>query len=170
MRPRRRESLCEGLNDNTKYTPTDIANTISQLSKEVPETTAQPQSDDVSVSILEYIKKVEGYRIRLREIHWSTEKHSEHVLTDSLISELTSHEDAVAEVAMGVLGIRIKVGQVIPTLPEETDLKSLLFAAVNNAIELKSKIEDNPQFAGLSNLLDDCVQELSKGRYLETLS
>ena len=164
MKLRRKESLCE------EFTQADIANTISQLSQGIPANASFEQSSGVELVILDYIKKLEGYRIRLREIHWSTQKHSEHILTDNLIGELTSHEDAVGEISMGVLGIRIKVGQVVPTMPEETDLKSLLQAAVNSAIELKNKVEDDIAFSGLTNLLDDCIQELSKGKYLETLS
>ncbi len=169
MRPRYRESLCEGLDDNVKYTSIDIANTINQLSKLVPDTPAKPQEAENNVEVLEYIKKLEGFRIRLREIHWSTERHAEHVLTDNLMGMLTTHEDEVAEVSMGLFGVRIKVGQVVPTLPEGTDVKSILSEVFRAALDLKTKIEDNPQYSGLANVLDDCLQQICKGKYLETL-
>ena len=169
-----RETLCEEFNDSVKYTSADITNTINQLSKTVPaerlsEEPASP-NNGIEESILEYIRKVEGYRIRLRELHWSTTKHSEHILTDNIMGILTEHEDNVAEVCMGVLGIRIKVGQVVPILPEANELKPLLDAALEDAVDLKTKVEDNDLFSGLTNILDDCIQELSKGKYLETLS
>lgn len=176
MKPMHKYTLCEEFDNSVKYTSTDIANTINQLSKTAPaentDMAEEPGSayNGIEESILEYIRKVEGYRIRLREIHWSTSKHSEHILTDNIMGILTEHEDSVAEVCMGVLGIRIKVGQVVPILPDANELRSLLDVALENAVDLKTKVEDNKLFSGLTNILDDCIQELSKGKYLETLS
>lgn len=169
--------LCEEFENKTLYTPSDIEAKINELKPAIselsPESTDVPDNNAAGEAILMYIKKLEGYRIRLRELHWSTQKHSEHVLTDSLMSILTSHEDEVAEVTMGLLGIRIKVGQVVPELPQETDLRQLLNNILNAAVDLKMQLEDKqgkPIYAGLVASLDDCIQEISKGKYLETLS
>ena len=167
-----RERLSETMLDGQKYSQGEIANMVTKLSSNSEHLYEEPKQEenDVRLNVLEYIKKIEGFRIRLREIHWSTQKHSEHVLTDDLIKEFEEHEDSVAEVCMGVLGVRIKVGEVIPTLPEETTLKDLLVTALLAAVELKRNVETSPNFAGLVNLLDDFVQEISKGKYLETLA
>ena len=76
-----------------KYTPQQLMNAIQaikgnlsngQLSDEELDTSDVGTS--IPEAILLYIRKLEGYRIRLRELHWSAAKKSEHELTDTLMS------------------------------------------------------------------------------------
>ncbi len=154
-----------------EYTQADVLSTIETL-RGNNATVSQDAVENNSLrdEALDYIKELEGFRIRLREIHWQTERHSEHKLTDDLISEFESHEDEVAEIVMGLLGVRIQVGEVVPTLPEEKDLKGLLQHALNSAFHLKSVLTSTPGYSGLESLLDDFTQCISKGKYLQTLS
>ena len=87
-----------------------------------------------------------------------------------MISEFESHEDSVAEIVMGLLGVRIQVGEVVPELPAEKDLKGLLQHALNSAFHLKSKLTSAPGYSGLESLIDDFMQCISKGKYLQTLA
>jgi hypothetical protein len=154
-----------------EYTQADVLSTIENL-KGNNATVAQDAVENNSLrdEVLSYIKELEGFRIRLREIHWQTERHSEHKLTDDLISEFESHEDSVAEIVMGLLGVRIQVGEVVPELPAEKDLKGLLQHALNSAFHLKSKLTSAPGYSGLESLIDDFMQCISKGKYLQTLA
>ena len=114
MRPYRKERLCEEI-----YSQADVLQTIDDLENQQPVSSmgdTPTQTDKMRGAVLDYIRDIEGYRVRLREIHWSTKSHAEHKLTDDLISTFESHEDAVAEIAMGLLGVRIQVGEVVPNI------------------------------------------------------
>lgn len=120
-------------------------------------------------AVLEYIKNLEGYRIRMREIHWDARNNSLHKLADALMSDLEDYEDAIAEDFMGLIGYRIKVGAVVPKLPKSTEFKSLINEILNDTLRLKSIISDLPAWSGIANLIDDCVHNLQKSKYLADL-
>jgi hypothetical protein len=156
-----------------KYTPSELLNAIEEIKakqqNEVQETSKLSEREQV----LEFIKKLEGYRVRLREIHWNTTNKSEHELTDSLMSSLTSFEDEIAEAAMGVFGFRISVGDVVPILPEEVEVDPIIASLRNLTISLKqvlTKSTIESEFHGINAILDDIMKCLDKGRYLKTLN
>ena len=162
---KRREKLYE-----EEYTQADVLSTIDSLKGTQVQAEDKPVGNDsLRDAALEYIKDLEGFRIRLREIHWQTESDAEHRLTDKLIETFESHEDEVAEIVMGLLGVRIKVGEVVPNLPKEQDLTSMLQQALNSVVHLKSKIIQAPGYSGLDSLLDDFSNTISKGNFLRTL-
>ena len=120
--------------------------------------------------VLEYIKRLEGYRIRIREFHWDAKTHSLHLLADSLMEDLESYEDSIAEDFMGLVGYRIQVGAVVPRLPKATEIKALIDEIINDSLFLKNKIESLPKWTGIVNLIDDCVHMLNKSKYLADLT
>ncbi len=179
MISRRDRRLLEDFEE--KYTPQELLNTIQQIKGNLSPTpqTIEDDKNSTAVSIPEaillYIKKLEGYRLRLREIHWSTTKKAEHELSDDLMSDLTDYEDSIAEEAMGIFGVRVKVGDVVPEIPEAKDLKSLLSALSNDTLTLLASLEPemgktNIPSGGIPSILEDIIHDLNKSKYLETLS
>lgn len=114
------------------------------------------------------INKIEGYRIRAREIHWSTKQHSMHVLCDTIIEELEKYEDEIAEDAQGMFG-RIEIGQLKPEIPEETDMIPMLRNIRSTCISVKNELKDE-RFDGIKNLLDDIIHYSNQWTYLSTFS
>ena len=165
-----------------KYTPQQLMNAIQaikgnlsngQLSDEELDTSDVGTS--IPEAILLYIKKLEGYRIRLREIHWSTENKSKHELSDNLMSMLADYEDSIAEEAMGIFGIRVKVGDIVPEIPEGRDIKSILTSVTNDTLTLLASLEPSEgetsiPSGGIPSILEDILHDLNKSKYLETLS
>ena len=91
---------------------------IANLTGDAGETDVEEGGGSCENCVLEFIKFLEGARIRMRELHWQAERNSEHKLTDDIISTLESTEDSIAEDFMGICNFRIKVGQVVPVMPE----------------------------------------------------
>lgn len=120
-------------------------------------------------SLTSLIQELEGYKIRIREIHWSTSKHSEHVLTDGILKELDSFEDSIAEQVMGLNGFRVAVAEISNVVfPDASLLKEVLTQLLNTLIKFKTTIEKDPKFSGVISLIDDFMGNISKYLYLET--
>lgn len=127
------------------------------------------QEGSSSLSIINLIKSLEGYKIRLREIHWSTPKHHTHLLTDEIIEELTKFEDSIAEQVMGLNNFRIPIASISNiNLPDATLLKEALNGLLNVILNFKSTIESDTKFSGVISLIDDFAGDISKYLYLET--
>ena len=111
----------------------------------------------------------------MREIHWSTENKSKHELSDNLMSMLADYEDSIAEEAMGIFGIRVKVGDIVPEIPEGRDIKSILTSVTNDTLTLLASLEPSEgetsiPSGGIPSILEDIIHDLNKSKYLETLS
>lgn len=118
--------------------------------------------------VLNFLSALEGYHSTLKMLHWSTERHSEHVLTDDIDSSVLKYEDKISEVAMGALDTRFGIGDLKCMLPQSKDLKSVLK-------ELRADINDFRDTAeekgmnGLVNILDDFTEDIDTWEYLRTL-
>ena len=166
-----------------KYTPQELLTAIQEIktkgklvdSPAIAAGSNNTVGTSLPEAILLYIKKLEGYRIRLREIHWSTENKSKHELSDNLMSMLADYEDSIAEEAMGIFGIRVKVGDIVPEIPEGRDIKSILTSVTNDTLTLLASLEPSEDetsipSGGIPSILEDILHDLNKSKYLETLS
>lgn len=166
-----------------KYTPQELLIAIQEIktkgklvdSPAIAADSNNTVGTSLPEAILLYIKKLEGYRIRLREIHWSTENKSKHELSDNLMSMLADYEDSIAEEAMGIFGIRVKVGDIVPEIPEGRDIKSILTSVTNDTLTLLASLEPSDgetsiPSGGIPSILEDILHDLNKSKYLETLS
>lgn len=146
-----------------------IASNINEDTMELMTRTGYQENSDLSLADL--IRSLEGHKIRIREIHWSTPKHSEHVLTDDIIKELDSFEDSIAEQVMGLNDFRISVAEISNVVfPDASQLKEVLSSLLNTILKFKTTIEKDPKFSGVISLIDDFVGNISKYLYLETFN
>ena len=166
-----------------KYTPQELLTAIQEIktkgnlvdSHAIAADSNNTVGTSLPEAILLYIKKLEGYRIRLREIHWSTENKSKHELSDNLMSMLADYEDSIAEEAMGIFGIRVKVGDIVPEIPAGRDIKPILTSLTNDTLTLLASLEPSEGetstlSGGIPSILEDIMHDLNKSKYLETLS
>ena len=153
---------------DSKYGKELLAATLMQIAN-----SAEPEDSDQHCSpkeaVLNFIQFLEGARIRMREIHWETEKNSLHQLTNGYIAQLEDYEDTIAEDLMGICGFRIHVGEILPIMPESTDSTTLFKEIHKQTIALIVSLEGMVEFTGIINTLEDMAHELGKGEYLETM-
>ena len=156
--------LLESLED--RYGRDTVATVIMDIANkqnEIEEPVVTPQE-----AVLDYIKYIEGVRIRLRELHWSAERHSGHILTDDIISSLEEFEDNIAEDLMGVFHFRIQVGAIVPKMTNQAELGALLCELHEYTARLCAIAENNTMFAGIVNELEDMMHKIAKWEYLAT--
>lgn len=155
---------------NTKYGSDLMANAIIAIANSKDENGNIPEPtrsrEDI---VLDFIRFIEGARIRFRELHWELERNAEHKLTDDIISELESVEDNIAEDFMGVVGYRIKVGQLVPFMPKSSALEPCLDETLTWCKTVKECISDDSSYDGIVNEIDDLIHFLRKSKFLSTM-
>ena len=118
--------------------------------------------------VLNFLSALEGYHSTLKMLHWSTERHSEHVLTDDIDSSVLKYEDKISEVAMGALDTRFGIGDLKCMLPQSKDLKSILKELRADVNDFRDTAEEKGM-NGLVNILDDFTEDIDTWEYLRTL-
>lgn len=116
------------------------------------------------------LSELEGYHEILKTLHWSTDNHSRHILTDEIDSEVLAFEDELAEVVMGKLGEKFAKGDLKALLPEAEELKGVLDELEKDVNKFIDSIGGEHGFGGIYNVTDDFLSKIYKWKYLETLS
>lgn len=116
---------------------------------------------------VDFICSLHGYLIRLKEIHWNTEKNGEHVLCDEISDEISECEDRFAECAMGMDGVHFKIGDLKPMLPHATALLPMLKELEGEVVDMEESLSDRKN-GGLMNVLDDLLEVCNKYKYRAT--
>lgn len=119
---------------------------------------------------LELLCSLEGYHQALKMLHWSTDNHSKHLLTDEIDGDVLEFEDELAEVVMGTLGEKFGKGDLKTMLPEAEELKGMLNELEGDINKFIDSIGGEHGYGGIYNVTDDFLSKIYKWKYLETLS
>lgn len=119
---------------------------------------------------LKLLNSCEGYHSMLKTLHWSTDNHSRHLLTDDIDHGVLEFEDELAEVVMGKLGEKFGKGDLKTMLPEAEELKGILDELEKDVNEFIDSIGGEHGYGGIYNVTDDFLSKIYKWKYLETLS
>jgi hypothetical protein len=119
---------------------------------------------------LELLCSLEGYHQALKMMHWSTDNHSKHLLTDEIDGDVLEFEDELAEVVMGTLGEKFGKGDLKTMLPEAEELKGMLDELEGDVNKFIDSIGGEHGYGGIYNVTDDFLSKICKWKYLETLS
>lgn len=153
------------------FSAQDLAAALNNYSR--PAGLQQNPVDDEQVSpqeaILNYLKFLEGIRINIKGIHWSTRETKTHKVSSDLIKILDELQDSIAEDMQGFYGMRLKVGDLIPTDSKLESLPDIIKVVLNETIVLKASIVDIDGLDGIVSILDSAMHDLNVGRYLESM-
>jgi DNA-binding ferritin-like protein len=146
-----------------KYSDNDIAGAVVSI-------VVNDESEQMTLEeyVLKFIRTLEGARVRAKELHWNTKSSTIHDLMDHLIAMITSFEDDIAECFMGICKFRIKVGQVVPDIPDVSDHIELIDYLSVQTLSLMKMLIHDIKYIGLNRKLEDMYCELNKLSYLAT--
>ena len=119
--------------------------------------------------ICDFIMRLEGYAVRLKEMHWDSDKKAEHELTEKTYKLLFDLEDSIAEDMMGYMGSYITPGTIQPVLPKSESLEGLLNLIKDDAVELYKRIEHNDNCIGVRSEFENFVHEMNQIIYLSKM-
>lgn len=111
------------------------------------------------------IAQMEGFKTRLKEIHWAAENMSTHKLVDDILDSFTKFQDAVAEDVQGEFG-DFPVGSIHPLLPSSTELIPLLKEMRYEILIVPLNGIDGDMYTGIINEMEDFYHKLNVFIYL----
>lgn len=149
-----------------KYSQESMASAVIDIV--MGDSIVDDDNSDMVESMVMYIRTLEGIRIRLKEIHWSTKSNFEHEQTDMLIGAVMSFEDEIAEAFMGVCGFRFKPGEIVPMFPQCNEYKDVIKILSNITLYMINKLSSNIVFLGVIDKLEDLYAYVNKMTYLST--
>lgn len=119
--------------------------------------------------ILEFENRIQGYKTRVKELHFAAKKRSLHVIMDDFSKWLGDFEDSVMEDAQAIHG-QYKVGELNPVLPKGMTEDDILREIRADLVNMKEFFESQPMYTGCLNELEDFFHLVNKAIYLVRLS
>lgn len=115
--------------------------------------------------MMNIIGKMEGYKTRLKDLHWAAYNNSTHVRLDEILAELSDYEDAITEDAQATDG-DIIAGTVRAIPCNSTDIFDILDQLKLDLVAIKRQYENNIEYTGVINETDDFFHVVKKYIYL----
>ncbi len=147
----------------------DLMKMIKESTKKYLNEEEELENNNDGTEGVDFLSRLEGYHQALKMMHWSTDNHSKHLLTDDIDKSILEFEDEVAENLMGITGTKISEG-LKGDKPDVKDLKELLSSLEQDVLGFINEYEGERSNRGLINICDDFLSEVNKYKYLETLS
>lgn len=109
--------------------------------------------------IINILGDFEGYKTRLKELHWGAPNMRIHELSDEYTSTVSKFDDTLAEISSSIWG-KIEVGEISPELPDDDDFLSILQTILGKAIEIKRKCKDEGLlWTGIESTVDSFIAD-----------
>jgi hypothetical protein len=110
--------------------------------------------------IVKTLGQFQGYRTRLKEMHWSSPSMDIHTLTDEMTNVLEGFEDSLAEISIALWG-EIKPGDLIVKSSNDYDFRDILKAIHGKAIEIKRCCEEGGLlWSGIGGITDTFIADV----------
>lgn len=116
--------------------------------------------------VLEFIKRLEGFKTAIKSLHWDAANMSQHKLLDDIATTVNEFQDQVSEVEQAISG-NLAVGQLKPmpydaTTPQECVTDILALAKEFNKT-LSAKGED---YVGMKSDCETFISTMQRYLYL----
>lgn len=119
--------------------------------------------------ILNFENRLQGYRTRVKELHFSAKKHSIHVILDDFSNELAEYEDEIMEEAQAIHG-QYTPGELNPVLPKSLDAESLMKEIRADLANMREFFQKELMYIGLQSETESFFHIVNKTLYLIKLS
>lgn len=116
----------------------------------------------------EFLNKLEGWKTKCKNLHWSAPKRNIHIYLDEFLDILNDYQDGLAEGIMGILG------KLQPNVIKGTESNTLNAIDFINEIqqltlEFYNKIPQDAIYKGVTSECETFIQNINKYKYLFSL-
>lgn len=118
-----------------------------------------------NMEILSLCNKIQGWKTRLKELHWSAPSHSLHTVLDDFNGVLLEWEDTIMEDAQSMFGF-IEAGDLEPQSAESLEAEALLVEIKKEIADFLGLMSDITMWTGIRSETETFFHEICKTIYL----
>ena len=128
-----------------------------------------PVIDGKSVSTINFIGVVEGWKFRCKQLHWASRKKNIHVYLDEFLQILSDYQDSIAEDVMGISG-NFNV-DTVKCVPCNCENAKVFIANIKLATEsYYNTIPSDTEYVGIKSETENFIHNINKYKYLFSIS
>ena len=117
-------------------------------------------------NILNYIEECEGWKVGIKNLHWSADNMSQHELCDDIADEISNFEDLVSEIEQSISG-KIKLNGFTPKSYKITSLKSFVEDVIAASKSFLKKLEGmGEKYVGIKSECETFIGTMQRKLYL----
>lgn len=131
----------------------------------------EPNSTEVQKgdSIPNFINRIEGWKTRCKNLHWSAPKKNIHEYLDDFLDILSDYQDNLAEVYQGI------TGQFAPNMLKGIPCDALNAQDFINEVDIKTRefysaLSDDVNYVGIKSECETFINNIKKYIYLFRLT
>ena len=115
----------------------------------------------------EFIQKLEGFKVRFKELHWNAIGTPEHLLIDRILDEISDFQDKFAETGFTVFG-KFATGcfVALTELIVAENTKDALQEVLETIFDVKELLINQPRLCDFSALCDEGISLTRRLIYL----
>lgn len=117
-------------------------------------------------NILNYIEECEGWKVGIKNLHWSADNMSQHELCDDIADEISNFEDLVSEIEQSISG-KIKLNGFTPKSYKITSLKSFVEDVISASKSFLKELEGmGEKYIGIKSECETFIGTMQRKLYL----
>lgn len=125
-------------------------------------------SDSDRNLFLNFINKLEGYKTRIKNLHWAAPKRNIHVYLDEFLVIVSDFQDSLAETYMGILG-KMQPDAVRGIPAEGNDALTMINHLIEETEGFYEEIPEDTGYKGITSETETFLKDLQKYKYLFSL-
>lgn len=117
-------------------------------------------------NILSFINECEGWKVAIKNLHWSATNMSQHELCDDIADEISNFEDLVSEVEQSISG-KIKLNGLTPKSYKITSLKSFVEDVISVSQSFLKELDGmGDKYVGVKSECETFIGTMQRKLYL----
>lgn len=114
---------------------------------------------------IDFLNKLEGWKTKCKNLHWSAPKKNIHVYLDDFLDILSDYQDGLAEGYMGIAG-KLQPNVLKGTQSNVLNAFDFIALVKNNTLEFYNKIPKDVLYKGIASECETFIQNINKYDYL----
>lgn len=144
---------------------------IDTLFSEVNIKTSKEETVQISTEqfFINFINKLEGFKTKCKNLHWSAPKKNIHVYLDDFLSVLSDYQDSIAEDYQGILG-HMQPNAIKGISCECLNAMDFIKEVALKTKEFYNKIPSDVDYVGIKSETETFIHNVFKYKYLFELT
>ena len=140
---------------------------IDTLFSEVNISTSKEETTQISTEqfFINFINKLEGFKTKCKNLHWSAPKKNIHVYLDDFLSVISDYQDSIAEDYQGILG-HMAPNAIKGISCDCLNAIDFIKGVMIKTEEFYNKIPQDTCYAGIKSETETFIHNIYKFKYL----